>query len=235
MFENVIGQAAADRLRDDLEAGIKAPSMLFFGPAASGKGTTALELGRVLSCEGTSPRTGSRTGPLVGAWNCPCSGCARHRLLLHPDLLMMGQRAFAGEIAASAAVLLRDPRHGRLLLLRAARKLLGRFSPVLWEDSTGLGKLNSHIQALEDDLEGLGALDLDGTGSNAAVEKLGASIMKNALKLEDEGIGETIPVAQIRRASYWGRLAPVGRQKLLLIEGADRMREEALNSLLKIL
>jgi DNA polymerase-3 subunit gamma/tau len=233
MFENIIAQGAADRLREDLEAGILAPSMLFYGPAASGKGTTALELGRVLSCE------------REGAWNCSCPSCARHRLLLHPDLLLLGRRAFAGEIAASAAVLPRDFRHGRLLLLRAARKLLGRFSPVLWEGDKDLGKINPLIQALEEDLEGLESLDLENSGGagnarNAGRKppgyaELGASIVKGALKLEAEGIAEYIPVAHIRRASFWGRLAPSGRRKLILIENADRMREEALNSLLKIL
>jgi DNA polymerase-3 subunit gamma/tau len=230
MFENVIAQAAAERLSKDMEVGILAPSMLFFGPPASGKGTTALELGRVLSCEGK------------GAWNCPCHSCARHRFLLHPDLLLMGPRAFAGEIAASAAVLSREPRQGRLLLLRSVRKLLGRFSPVLWEGDKDLAKLNPLIQTLEEDLEELNGMDapeeappdsVDGT--KALREKLGASIIKKALKLEAEGIAEHIPVAQIRRASFWGRLAPAGRRKLLVIENADRMREEALNSLLKIL
>jgi DNA polymerase-3 subunit gamma/tau len=42
-------------------------------------------------------------------------------------------------------------------------------------------------------------------------------------------------VAQVRKASFWGRLAPAGRRKFLVIENADRMKEEALNSLLKIL
>jgi DNA polymerase-3 subunit gamma/tau len=236
MFENIIAQAAADRLRGDIKAGILAPSMLFYGPAASGKGTTALELGRVLSCEGE------------GAWNCPCPGCARHRILLHPDLLMMGRRSFAGEIAASAAVLLRDPGHGQILLLRAVRKLLGRFSPVLWEGDKDLAKLNPLIQALEEDLEELermevpgenaggakGAAGKDAVGKNAG-GKLGASIIKNALKLEAEGIAEFVPISQIRRAGYWSRLAPSGLRKLLIIESADRMKEEALNSLLKLL
>jgi DNA polymerase-3 subunit gamma/tau len=220
MFENIIAQAAADQLRGDIAAGALAPSMLFYGPPASGKGTAALELGRVLSCEA------------AGAWNCSCSGCARHRQLLHPDLLLMGRRAFAGEIAAAAAVLPRDPRHGRLLLIRSVRKLLGRFSPALWESDRDLGKLNPLIQALEDDLE---ALERSGVPEGDREAGLGASIVKTALKLEAEGIAEFIPVAQIRRASYWGRLAPLGRRKLLLIENADRMKEEALNSLLKIL
>jgi DNA polymerase-3 subunit gamma/tau len=235
MFENIIAQAAAEQLRGDISAGILAPSMLFHGPAASGKGTTALELGRVLSCEGN------------GDWNCSCPHCARHKTLLHPDLLLMGRRAFAGEIAASAAALPRDPRHGRLLLIRSVRKLLGRFSPVLWEGDRDLGKLNPLIQALEDDLEELektgspsfpGSPASAGEGGSPVKEPsaaLGASIVKNALKLEAEGIAELIPVAQIRRASYWGRLAPFGRRKLLLIENADRMKEEGLNSLLKIL
>jgi DNA polymerase-3 subunit gamma/tau len=220
MFENLIAQAAADRLREDLEAGILAPSMLFFGPPASGKGTAALELGRVFSCEGK------------GAWNCPCPACARHRTLMHPDLLLMGPRAFAGEIAAAAAVLQRDGRRGRLLFIRAVRKLLGRFSPALWEGERDLAKLNPLIQALEEDLAELDRLEAPDGG---AAEKSAASIVKNALKLEAEGISEYIPVAQIRRASFWGRLAPAGRQKLLVIENADRMKEEALNSLLKIL
>ncbi|MDR2136399.1 MAG: DNA polymerase III [Treponema sp.] len=220
MFENIIAQAAADRLRGDIEAGILAPSMLFYGPAASGKGTAALELGRVLSCGGK------------GGWNCPCPHCARHKALLHPDLLLMGRRAFAGEIAASAAVLPRDFPHGRLLLIRSVRKLLGRFSPALWEGDRELGKLNPLIQALEDDLEALEGVPGEG---GEALGALGASIIKNALKLEAEGIAEFIPVAQVRRASYWGHLAPLGRRKLLVIENADRMKEEALNSLLKIL
>jgi DNA polymerase-3 subunit gamma/tau len=144
----------------------------------------------------------------------------------------MGPRAFAGEIAASAAVLPREGRHGRLLLIRAVRKLLGRFSPALWEGERDLAKLNPLIEALEEDLADLERLEAPEGGAG---EKLGAAIVKSALKLEAEGIAEYIPVAQIRRASFWGRLAPAGRQKLLVIENADRMKEEALNSLLKIL
>jgi DNA polymerase-3 subunit gamma/tau len=167
-------------------------------------------------------------------------------MLLHPDLLMMGRRPFAGEIAASAAVLQRDPGHGRILLLRSVRKLLGRFSPVLWEGDKDLAKLNPLIQALEEDLEELERMEIPdgkaaegaavgGAGSRDTGGKLGASIIKNALKLEAEGIAEFVPISQIRRAGYWGHLAPSGLRKLLVIESADRMKEEALNSLLKLL
>jgi DNA polymerase-3 subunit gamma/tau len=221
MFENVIGQSAADQLKKDLGAGVLAPSMLFFGPPVSGKGTSALELGRGLSCEGTGK----------APWTCTCSACARHRLLSHPDMLLLGPRSFSGEIAASCSVFLRERESpsSQILFIRAVRKLLSRFSPVLWEDDPKLGKLNPLLQSLEEDLDSLSNAD------EAGREKISVSIVKDALKLEAEGISDLVPVAQIRRAAYWGHLAPSGRRKLLVIENADRMQDGARNSLLKIL
>jgi DNA polymerase-3 subunit gamma/tau len=229
MFENLLGQSAADRLREDAEAGRLPPSMLFFGPPATGKGTAALELGRALSCEGGATPGGLAAGTFA-PWNCPCPACARHRQLLHPDLLLMGPRSFSAEIAASSAVYLKEGTpQGRILFSRALRKLLCRFSPVLWEDDSKLGRLNPLLQSLEEDMDGLDVAE----GKDR--EKLCAALVKNALKLESEGLGDLIPVAQVRRAAYWGRLAPSGRRKLLVIENADRMKDEARNSLLKIL
>ncbi|MDR1319330.1 MAG: DNA polymerase III [Treponema sp.] len=243
MFENIIGQAAANQLGEDLRSGRLAPSMLFFGPPASGKGSAGLELARALSCEDGA-----------AAWNCPCPACARHRYLLHPDLLILGPRPFSAEIAASSAALAREPDSpaGFILFIRSVRKLLARFSPVLWEDDPRLGKLNSLLQSLEEDLDdfeilardaaagirpGNGGAAENGAGRTASEDagKLCASVLKNALRLEGEGLGETIPIARIRRAAYWSRLAPSGRRKTLLIENADRMQEGARNSLLKLL
>ena len=51
MFENVLGQQATGQLIHDIKAGILAQAMLFSGPSASGKGTSALELGRIISCD----------------------------------------------------------------------------------------------------------------------------------------------------------------------------------------
>jgi DNA polymerase-3 subunit gamma/tau len=65
--------------------------------------------------------------------------------------------------------------------------------------------------------------------------KLCDAIVKNALKLEAEGIAETIPVLQIRNASYWLRHKPTGKKKVLIIENADQMQDASRNSLLKIL
>jgi DNA polymerase-3 subunit gamma/tau len=220
MFENVLGQAALRQLAADIGGGALAPSLLFSGPDASGKGSAALELGRVLSCENPG-----------APWNCSCPACARHRRLIHPDLLVLGPRNFSAEMAASAAAFLRDPgvQAARFLFVRSVRKLLARFSPVLWENEPKINKLNPLIQALDENLDDLDAAE------GEEIKKISDGILKSAFKLEAEGVGDLIPVDQVRRSAWWSRLAPQGKRKLLVIENADRMRDEARNSLLKIL
>jgi DNA polymerase-3 subunit gamma/tau len=236
MFENVLGQSAADQLIQDIKAGALAQAMLFSGTPASAKGTAALELGRVLSCE---------AGP--ASWNCDCPSCSRHRLLLHPDLLCLGPRHFSAEIAASAGAFRRENGSplSKILFIRSLRKLLSRFSPVLWEDEPKGKSISPLVSSLEEDLNELDTLTSDlsssskpegrGDGNQAALARLVEGMVKNAFKLESDGLGEIIPIAQIRRAAIWSRLAPVGRGKLLLIENVDHMQEEARNSLLKLL
>jgi DNA polymerase-3 subunit gamma/tau len=230
MFENVLGQSAViGRLSEDISGGVLPPSILFAGPPASGKGSAALELARILSCE--TP---------AAAWNCSCYSCSRHRSLSHQDLLLLGgpPRCFSAEASAASAAFLRDSGvlGAKLLFIRSVRKLLARFSPVLLEDDPKTGKLSSHalsslIQTIDEDLDEVES----GEKSPVAMEKLCASILKNVFKLEAEGTGDLIPVAHIRRASYWTRLMPQGKRKILIIENADRMRDEGRNSLLKIL
>ena len=230
MFENVLGQAAAAQLTVDIETGILAPAMLFSGPPASGKGTAALELGRVISCE---------AAPRKAPWGCQCPSCLRHRLLIHPDLLCLGSRPFSAEIAAAAGAFLREPENSssRLLFIRAIRKLLARFNPVLWEDETKKGKIAiaPMVNSLEEDIDEFDALTKAAGENRDALIKLTAGMKKNAFKLESEGLSETIPIDRLRRAAWWGRLAPTGNGKLIIIENSDRMQEEARNSLLKLL
>jgi DNA polymerase-3 subunit gamma/tau len=234
VFENILGQEAVIQLAEDLRNDILAPSMLFRGPRAAGKGTAALEMGRILSCE----KPGSNK-----MWKCSCPACRRHRFLYHPDLLALGARPFSAEIAAAAAVftvLPTDPAV-RAFYIRAVRKLVLRFSPVLWEDEPKAGKLAPILTAIEGDLDEIIAR-FEGEGREVAsakdlkwAEKISKALGKNALNLEAEGISEFIPVAQIRKAAYWSRLAPQGKRKLLLIENADRMQDASRNALLKIL
>ena len=237
MFENIIAQAATAQLKTDMVSRSLAPSMLFFGPAASGKGSAAIELARSLSCE---------TG--TAAWNCACPACVRHRALIHPDLVILGPKGFAAEIAASRAAFLREPASaaGRSLFIRSLRKLLARFAPAVWEYEPKSGRSSplSLLQSIEEEVDEFEtravsfAASPDAPEASAeisALEKLTSSLAKNAFKLEDECMSETIPIAQIRRAAYWSRLSPSGKRKTLIIENADRMKDEARNSLLKLL
>jgi len=230
VFENVLGQSAAGQLIEDIRANTLSRAMLFSGPPASGKGTAALELGRVISCEAGD----------AGRWNCACPACARHRLLIHSDLLCMGRKNFSAEIAASAGAFLREaslPEKTetspcRILFIRSVRKLLARFSPVLWEDDPKVSKISSLVNSLEEDLDEISSFS---GGTKETLDKIVDGIKKDAVKLESEGMSETIPIAQLRRAAWWCRLAPSGNGKLLVIENADRMQEEGRNSLLKLL
>ncbi|MCL2130821.1 MAG: hypothetical protein FWH35_10775, partial [Treponema sp.] len=230
MFENLLGQKTADLLIHDIKAGVLSPAMLFTGPEISGKGTAALELARIISCE--------EEGEKRALWNCKCSACARHRFLIHADLLCMGPKDFFQDISASGSALKNEINADcgigntpeGILFIRSVRKLLLRFNPVLWEDDPKTGKISSLVNSLEDDLD-----EFHSVKDKSLWQKLADGILKNANKLESEAISENIPVAQLRNAAYWGRLAPSGRGKVLVIENADRMQEEGKNSLLKLL
>ena len=228
MFDNLLGQDVAGRLIGDIENEFLVPSMLFSGPPCSGKGTAALELGRIISCENNTERA---------AWNCQCPSCTRHRLLAHTDLLCFGPRNFSAEIAASAGTFLRDPSlpASRTLFIRAMKKLLIRFNTTLLDDDSKAGKLSQQVYALEEDLDETEKMAQEPSINTEALAKLCEGMIKNAIKLESEGISDNIPIGHIRKASAWCHLAPMGRGKLLIIENADRMLEEARNSMLKLL
>jgi DNA polymerase-3 subunit gamma/tau len=224
VFENIIEQGAVLQLKDDILGARRAPSMLFYGPPESGKGSAALELARVLSCE------------KGGEWKCSCPSCERHRYLQHDDLLALGPRSFQAEISASLCAFLRSPDvlSARLLFFRSLRKLQIRFSPVLMEDDPKAGKIAPVLQSLEEGLDDFLRLNTQ-TIDKAALEKKCAALVKDALVLDSEGQGGAIPISRIRRACYWCRIAPNGKRKTLIIENAENMRDEARNSLLKLL
>ena len=239
MFDNVLYQnQAIEQLKSDIDGKKLPPSILFSGPEYAGKGTAAMELARILCCENIQQQ---------GTWNCACQSCIRHRNLFSPDLLLLGRRRFYEEIAASSDTFLRNPDNegSKMLFIRSVRKLLSRFNSVLWEDDPRLGKLGSQIGILEEELEDIEAGKAENSsggpaalqGSSLANEKKKKceSIIKKAAKLENEGLGEFIPIGQIRRAAYWSRLLPLGKHKCIIIENADKMQDGAKNSLLKIL
>jgi DNA polymerase-3 subunit gamma/tau len=234
MFENVIGQPVIERITSDLEAGVFPPSILFYGPAASAKGSAALELARVLSCEASPAFDRQKTAK----WNCGCPACARHRSLAHLDLLALGPRLFQAEIAACQAVFLRDTGNaaGRMLFIRAVRKLLLRFAPPLWEGDSKIARLNKILETVSENMDALD--NIEAASDAAAGEKTGKiceKIKASCAELESEALSGVIPAANIRNAAYWLRMAPNGRRKTLIIENAEKMNDAARNSLLKIL
>jgi DNA polymerase-3 subunit gamma/tau len=149
-------------------------------------------------------------------------------------MLLLGRRYFYEEITASSGAFLRNPENagGRMLFIRSVRKLLARFNPVLWEEDTRLGKIRSAVGVLEEELSDFEESPVQELPS---AEKHCKSIVAKAVKLETGGMGEYVPISQIRRAAYWSRLAPLGRHKCIIIENAEQMQEGAKNSLLKIL
>ena len=66
MYENIIGQnKVITLLQNDIERGSLSNSMIFHGPAYSGKLTAALETVRVLNCSGDR------------SVDCQCSSCQK--------------------------------------------------------------------------------------------------------------------------------------------------------------
>ena len=125
MFENIIGQAGVvQALSTELAQSRFPRSSLFFGPAYTGKLSTALETARVLTCaRGTAE------------WSCECAACRLQKDLSHPQTVLLGARYSDIEIAASADALLRSRKTAaRYLLVRAVRKLTRRFDPSVTDD-----------------------------------------------------------------------------------------------------
>lgn len=225
MFENILGQVeACARLGSDVERDELPGSLLFEGPPVSAKLSTALELARVLSCEHNA------------VWNCPCPQCARHRTLVHQDMLLFGPKSFREELAIGASMLESSPGPAsRYFFTRAARKLVRRFDRELYEGEEG--RLSKALPLVRSALEGI-----DGCSPQTASRQIDdASALKEATKLLsicsklEDMLPASTPVFQVRAMEFWARLAPFGKRKMIIVEHADRMLDGARNALLKIL
>ena len=224
MFDNILHQdRAISALSDDLASQRLPQALLFHGPDHAGKLSTALELARVLSCQ------------VSGApWGCTCSHCSQHKALLSPYLMMLGQRYFNREIRACGAALQADYREGtRFLLLRAVRKLLRRFDPVLMEGETKLANALKPIEKLEEKLDPF--LPERPALAPHEVGELLDEIYKLCATLIDLLPQDGLSIAMIRRVTYWAHTADAHQNKFVLIENAELMNESTRNSLLKIL
>ncbi|WP_319562373.1 hypothetical protein [Marispirochaeta sp.] len=224
MFENILDQEhVVARLTEDLENNRLPSSLLFFGPAFSGKLSAALELARGLSC--------SRERE----WSCSCPDCRKHRTLTHPDLGMLGPRYFQQELDGSLEVLRRSRKdYARYLVLRAARKLTRRFDPWLWEgEENKLKGVRSSLDSMEELLDELDPAA--GELSEARVEGMLSSIVKEASVITKGVNLNHIPIFMLRNLAYWTRTTGHGRGKIIIMENAETMMDSARNAVLKIL
>jgi DNA polymerase-3 subunit gamma/tau len=129
---------------------------------------------------------------------------------------------------ASADALRRAPGAATgFLFVRAVRKLLRRFDPVLWEGDSAASRRYlpeaAEISALLDDL------------GDEPEEAVIGDICTRSLKLTDAFQTGNIPIDQVRRATAWAHHVPHGRARVLILENAEGMLESSRNALLKLL
>lgn len=232
MFENLLFQPASQQLAEDIRQGSLPNALLFVGPPASGKLTCALELARVLACTATPG----------GNWQCSCDSCLKHKSLVSTSLLLAGNRDCSLEIAASAKTFLEAVstnasylKATRYLFVRSIRKLSARFNPVLWEGDDKVSKLAPMLSSIDESLEEMERSGLNQELDLSKLEKLVKELVSLAGKLESGFMYESIPVAQMRRASSWARYKPEFGKKVIVLENADMMQEGSRNAVLKIL
>ncbi len=221
MFENILGQEeVVERLKRDIANNGLPGSLLFEGPGLSAKLTCALELARVNSCEKKA------------LWNCPCPQCSRHRLLSHPDIMILGSKESRAELAIARDMLERAPGlPSRYFFIRAVRKLTRRFDAELYEGEDS--KLNKALPLVRTLFEGVDAC-MQEKCSDAEAAAEAKKLLTPCEKLHDL-VPSSTPVFQIRAMGYHARMAPWSKRKTVIIEHADMMLDSARNALLKIL
>ena len=222
MFENLLHQPVSDLLREDILSNNLPNSILFYGPEYSGKTTAALELARVISCQGN------------GDWTCKCSSCIKHKLLSHPDVLITGSQNCPLEIRACAGTFLKTRTQSTcFLFVRSVRKLIQRFNPVLWEEEESkISKAAGIINGIQNSLEELNPLGILPDGDS--LDKMVRGIVSDCEKINSDFLPRQLPVNQVRKISFWAHSAPVGKKKVVIIENADEMSSE-INDAVKIL
>ena len=223
MYENIIGQdEVCTALATEISRGSLPPALLFSGPPASGKLTTALETARALSCKEK------------GAWNCSCPDCAMHRRLGHPDLLLFGARSLPEEITVAKEFLFRIPSQASAyFFLRSLGKLSARFNPALWAgEESKLGKASALVESLNETADRIDPATIRANLDPETVKAVEAAY-SDALALEL--LAPESPVFMLRNMRIWAQLAPMGKRRTVIIENADKMQDSARNAMLKIL
>jgi len=224
MFENIIGHRnIITSLTESVINRNLAPAMLFHGPRYSGKLSCALELARVLLCDNGK-----------GEWQCRCSSCERQRLLINPNMLLLGSRNFDSEILSSADAYIKTKKSStRYLFIRSVRKLLKQYDTVLWEGEEQKIKTIRPITLQIEELLSTINMGKDKFDENKKNDI--KKITELCIKISSTSKSDNIPINQVRRASFWAHISTQGTRKIIIFENADKMLDSSRNSLLKIL
>ena len=229
MFENLFYQEAGKLLAADFERKILPGAILLCGSEYSGKLTAALELARVLLC---------RANP-AGKSDCDCPSCVRSRQMLNPNLLLLGPKSSRLEISALKNTFLQAAAdntsycaESHRFFVVAVRKLLARFSEILWQKDTNATKiavLVSEIADLLDEIDVARSLP-----ESKKLEKIVSEIEKSCEKLENSYLYDSIPIAQIRNVEEWSSMMS-DSCRVVILENAEKMQDSVRNALLKTL
>ena len=137
-----------------------------------------------------------------------------------------GIKTYRQAKAAARALCTTKTAAARYLFIRAIRKLTSRFDSRLWEtDEPRFVKAAPILADIEEALSDLisqydNMENLSGE-EDKKLEKQTIKIADFCQKLQEDCMYDTLPVNQVRKASAWVRLMPVGKKKVLIVENAD--------------
>ena len=206
MFESIRGQTIAVRmLKHEIERHTLPQTMLFHGPASSGKFLTAVELVRSVLCENSGPQ------------GCSCAYCRRTETLASSHLFVISRASLRdnfelwkkyGVNGRNAGVFERDLRRLRVGI-------------------EGDDKYKKQRELIDDVLRDTSVL---AEGREKARE-----VIETALSVTGGDRTRVIGIDTVREIQRFLSLkSGDGRAKFVIVDGAERMNEESSNSFLKI-
>ncbi len=208
MFDQVRGQEIAIRmLEHDLARDMLPQTLLLYGPPSSGKFLTALELARLVSCREN------------GEQSCACASCgavgklrARNLHILSKSDLLPGFELW-DQLGVERRHLPRFIRDARRLLINIG-------------DEPRYRRETDRVQELLRELE---------AGREQGNLEQAGEIVDAALGIFPVPAGRTLGIDTIREVQRFVHVrSEDGRPKVVIVDGAESMTEEASNSFLKI-
>jgi len=220
LLESIVGQKIAKRmLLNEIKRALLPQTLLFFGPDGSGKFLTALEISRVVNCYEE------------GAEDCNCESCLAIRRMNSPNLLILSKsdlrKSFDiwvkyGVDKSSFPYFYRDV--VRLILQRKsqiiAKMKSQKKSPEKIDEI-----INEEIGFLRDSISSYENF------SNLKWEDIYNNI-KGFLNRAKENVISIDEIREVQR--FLQHTSGPYKKKVVIIDGAEYMNEEASNSFLKI-